>query len=327
MFPFLKGKSAGHKRSYIDTSEAYNVWDILKGAYAAHERAAVWQNFAHDTDLKYVLERFSQSLNKHIKTLEQLAQKYGVKGPDSHITDVRTSVNSELVRDQYIGANMIIYSQESIEMVFQGIRKCTTNDHIRKTLINMAHEVSDRTDDLFRYVKLKGWIGTPPLYPHTPKDSSEKISCAEAFHIWDLLTYRYDNIRQTQIWYAFANDGDFKLLLEKGLQGTLKKQAKMLEAETKKFGIPLPIHPPEVLPTAENTELLEDDSMYRNLLMGVQGAAMMHIVALKQSIVNDRIRKMFKQLLFEEFDVLDKLVMYGKSKGWLNPTPNYSSIK
>ena len=49
----------------------------------------------------------------------------------------------------------------------------------------------------------------------------------------------------------------------------------------------------------------------------------MHAQALKQSVTNDRIRKIFRQLLLEEIDIMDRLIILGKLKGWLHVPPQY----
>ena len=106
---------------------------------------------------------------------------------------------------------------------------------------------------------------------------------------------------------------------------TLGKQQDMLEKELQYFGIPLPIHPPSVTPPETNTEIMRDDYMYKNLLTGMQGAAIMHTMALKQCVTNDRVRKLFKQLLYEELDIYNNMVKFGKMKAWINVVPRYTS--
>lgn len=49
----------------------------------------------------------------------------------------------------------------------------------------------------------------------------------------------------------------------------------------------------------------------------------MHAQALKQCVTNDRIRKIFRQLVLEEINIGNRLIVYGKIKGWLNEPPQY----
>lgn len=91
------------------------------------------------------------------------------------------------------------------------------------------------------------------------------------------------------------------------------------------FGIPMPNKPSGITTSDYNTELLEDDYMFRIILIGIQGASMMHAQAVKQCTYNDRIRNTFKKLLLEEISLQDRFIKFGKTKGWLNPVPTYRS--
>jgi len=186
-------------------------------------------------------------------------------------------------------------------------------------------EAVETLDNYIKYLKLKGWLNIPPSYPHIPSGTNEKIDTGEAFFLWDHLAFRNDNIELTQHFYAYANDVDFKILLKEGLEETLKKQAKMLEKELRKFGIPLPVRPPNVIPSVENTHIMHDDNIFRQLFFGVQGAVIIHAHALLKSTTNDRIRKIFKDLLISEVNIQDNLILFGKFKGWLNPAPEYGT--
>jgi hypothetical protein len=99
----------------------------------------------------------------------------------------------------------------------------------------------------------------------------------------------------------------------------------MLEKELQYFGIPIPNAPGEVTITPDNTEMLNDDHMFRTLIDGMQGALIIHIQPLKECSLNDRVRGIFKKLLLEELDVIDDLYKYGKIKGWFHSVPTYSS--
>lgn len=134
-------------------------------------------------------------------------------------------------------------------------------------------------------------------------------------------------IFMTQVWYEYASDPDFKVLLKKGLQGVLKKQAELLEKELIKFGIPLPKQPSDVAKGAEDKSILSDDNMFRILHVGIMGALWLHTLALKQCTTNDRVRKLFKDFLIDEVKILDQLVLMGKVKGWINVVPLYTPLQ
>lgn len=208
-------------------------------------------------------------------------------------------------------------------MVLRAIRTSDTNDHIRKILIRMTISTIDNLDRVIKFLKLKGWTNQAPLYPNVPSDTPEVLDTSEAFHLWDLLTFRYDNIEQTHIYSILAHDGEFKFFLKEGLDYILKKQATILEKECYYFGLPLPKRPSVTMKKSADTEIVDDDYLYRVILAGTQGAAIMHAQAFKQSITNDRVRKIFKKLLIDEINYIDKLIKFGKLKEWLFVSPQY----
>lgn len=163
----------------------------------------------------------------------------------------------------------------------------------------------------------------PPLYKLVPKEVNDKLDTGEAYHLWNHTTYRYDNMHQTDIYHAFAHDVDFKALLKTGMQVLLKKQINLLEKELEHFGIPVPKRPSSVYVTPSDTTILDDDHMYRMILTGIQGTASLHAQAYKQCFTNERIRNIFKTLLYSEIDCIDDLIKFGKIKGWLHPAPQY----
>lgn len=90
-----------------------------------------------------------------------------------------------------------------------------------------------------------------------------------------------------------------------------------------RHGIPMPKKPAKVTTTITNTEVLEDDYMYRILLNALQGASILHAKSFKESIACDSTRALFKQFFKDELDIIDKALKFGKVKGWLNPVPSY----
>jgi hypothetical protein len=133
----------------------------------------------------------------------------------------------------------------------------------------MLSRTLNRLDSIAAYLRLKGWIETPPLYKKFPENITERLDSGEAFHLWDHLTFRYDNVAKTEVFCNLVFDGDFKLLLKVGLQGPLKQQTRMLEKELERFGIPMPLHPPNVVSPPENTEIVRDEFIFKDLMSGM----------------------------------------------------------
>lgn len=319
-------RPVGKQKQLLDTAEAFNLWDILKAKYIHAERMLLWRNFAHDRDLVRHLETHLKDLSKDIFLLEKELEKYGVRGPDKNRTEVKTAANAEVIRDEYIAQDYFIFLQESIEMLLRAFRTSATNDSVRALFQQLLRKTVGQIDSFGKYIKAKGWLEEPPYYPNVPAESAEQLDTGEAFHLWEHLTFRYDNIHQTDFYYTLAHDVDFKMILKTGLQAVLQKQAKMLEKELVHFGIPLPKRPTHTLSVPRNpqlTQMVGDDHMFRIILTGMAGAASVHGQALKQCSTNDRVRSIFKELLFSEVNLLDRLMKFGKMKGWLHPAPKY----
>lgn len=315
-------KSPTKKQKELNVREAYNIWDILKSKYDAIEKLDLWRQFAHDQDLKLLLDNFYKTFNKNIRILENIAKTYSIRGPEKGRLASDWSGNSEPFRDEMIALDSLFYLQEHMENMLQASRTSVTNDHIRKTINEMLKKTIEEIESFYGYLKLKGWIDTPPIYTNTT--SNEKISCAEVSHLWNHLSYRFDNKRQTSIYFSLTKDADLKIIIKKGLND-LDNQISILEKECKKFGITMPKRPGEVVISPENTKIYKDDEMYRLILIGLQGAGVLHTKAFKECTVNDRIRKIFKNFLHQEIDYYENFIKYGKIKGWLNPAPRYTT--
>lgn len=237
---------------------------------------------------------------------------------------VRTPANTEAIEDRFIAGLFLTMLQENISMHLRTIRTSLTNDKIRKLAIKFLKSEMGVYNKTIKYFKLKGWVGTPPIYPQMPSDNQERLDSGEAFHLWDHLSSRYDSIEITQIYQSFAHDPDFKLILLFGLADVLKKQVKILEKEMDHFGLPLMPRPPKTAQITEaKPEVFEDELMFRQVFTGMQFMLELHSSALKQNVTNDCLRKIYNDFLWEELSVVDIWIKYGKTKGWLRPVPMF----
>ena len=310
------------RQQMIDVRETFNLWDILRSKYLMIEDLETAGQVVHDKDLKMIIIVYLKELKNNSQKLENLLKKYGITGPDRGRISSNWVSNYEVIRDEEIALKMMLFTQENIENLLRAVRTSLTNDKIRSFITKILISTINDFDSILNYLKIKGWIATPPLYPNNPSSTKEKITCIEVAHLWDHLTIRYDNIRQTKILNSFVNDLDLQVILSRGLS-RLQNQIKVLEKECIYFGITLPKRPAEVFAAAEFTDLYNDDHIYRIILGGFQGAEIMHAEALKQCTVNDRIRMIFKKMLLQEVEYFDNFARYGKLKSWLHPAPAY----
>lgn len=309
----------------LNCPEAYGIWDLLSAKYQFLEKLQIWRNYAHDKDLKFLLNSIINILERKIVVeLEKQAEQYGLSGPEVGVKRVNTSANMEVIRDELIAQDTFVLLQGITELMLRNLRIATTNDNFRETVIAFNKINLRMMDNMISFLRLKGWINEPPIYPNLPTGTKEVIDAAEAFHLWDNLTFRYDNILQTEFYKDLVKDLDLKALITVGLQIVLKEEASILEKECLKFGIPLPKHPERVvaLPAGMKFEV-RDDYIFRVILMGMIGATNIHVSAVKQSVTNDRVRKLFIKLLLSEIDIFNNFILYGKLKGYLNEPPKY----
>lgn len=312
--------------SYVNCQEAYSIWDLLTAKYQFVEKLHIWQNFTHDMDLKYLLNNIDQSLKKIITTLEKKCKEYSLSGPEVGVIAINTSANTEVIRDELIASDVFLWLQGITELLLRAIRTATTNDGLRETFIKINKVNLGLMNDLVAYLRIKGWINIPLRYPNIPRNTKEDIDAGEAFHLWDHLTFRYDNIHQTEIYKNLVKDIDLKILITIGLQEILKKQEERLEKECLHFGIPLPKKPANIISWPEEaSDFIKDDYLYRLLFIGIVGATLIHATAVKQALTNDRIRKLFIDLLLSEIDIQNRFITYGKIKGYINEAPNFNT--
>ncbi len=319
---FSRRSKLEEKQQDVNVQEVFNLWDVLTADYVAIERIQIWQNYVDDIDLKYFINDFMEDLRSAVKSLEKKLESYGVRIGEKPPKAIHTARDAEIIRDEKIAHWAFLLLQEKIELRLRASRTSVTNDLIRETFIDMAKKRIGKLDLLIKYLKTKGWISSPPMYPNIPKNTDESLDVAEAFHLWDHLNYRYNNFQQSQLYSKLAHDGDLQVLINLGLK-TLNKQINNLEKELNRFGIPMPKRPPEYVPVLENTELITDVYIYEGILRGIQGSMIVHSEALRQSVTNDRIRNLFKQLLYQEVGMETQWIKYGKIKGWLSYIPKY----
>lgn len=226
----------------IDAREAFNLWDVLNSKYMVMDKMIIYENYAHDKDLKLIIQTLYKPLQKNIRILEKEMEKYAIKSPDRNRASAHTPENPQVLTDEYIALDMFVYFQEHIENLLKVFRSCVTNESVREIIKDMTKRTVFETNAIIYYLRNKGWLAKPPIYTNLPQGVTEELSLGEAADLWDHLTYRYDNIHITEIFLSFAHDIDFKLILGIGLK-QLQNQIGILEKELNYFGIPLPKRP------------------------------------------------------------------------------------
>ncbi|HZK25764.1 MAG TPA: DUF3231 family protein [Oscillospiraceae bacterium] len=318
----LLTKKPEKKANDVDIREAFTLWDILNSKYTTLEQLLMCDSFTEDAELKLLLKKIELEIEENITILQKQMKKYNIISPNKNRAAVVNYTNQDLMTDEAIAMQMLLYEQEHVENLVLAVYSIITNDNLRKVIIEMLLRTLKSTDMLMKQAAIRGWVGIPPAYQHLPADTTEKIHCGEAGCLWDMLTYRYDTLHSTEIMTNIVKDVDLKVIFTAGIQ-LLKDQIKQLEKELVYFGITLPKRPGEITAALDNKDLWEDSHIYRMTLMGMQGAGTLHVRAFKKLSSSHRLRNYMMKLLWQEVEKIDDLIRYGKVKGWLQQVPRY----
>lgn len=93
----------------------------------------------------------------------------------------------------------------------------------------------------------------------------EQLSTSEAFHIWDHILLRYDQIELLGLFANFAHDIEFKVILQHGIY-IFNQQVSHIEQLALRLNVPLPNRPSAPVISPVDKETIKDKFMYRNIL-------------------------------------------------------------
>ncbi|MFW6311656.1 MAG: DUF3231 family protein [Nanoarchaeota archaeon] len=317
----LFGKPQTHeKQSQLSASEVHRIWEKTKYRYLIINNILMVSNYVHDLDFNYKLRRLKNSYENEAMILENLLKKYAIKSPEPNITNIEAPSNSELISDKEIARTIQSIIQLAVLKCIKVLDDSILNDDIRQTLLKITRSEIEKYFDYVRYIKAKGWIENPPLYPNVKGNTT--ISANEVWELWDHLNYRYTNMQQTKVFQAHVSDKDLQLILGRGLS-ILEGQIKQLEEILINLGINLPHKHPLNFPEPESKQNYDDKFTFSLLFNSMKNATIIHGYALQEIIINEKIMKLFKDLFFIELELMDNLIKYGKIKGWMPLVPIY----
>jgi len=317
---FKDKKKPSEVQSKISAQEAHRIWSKAQSRYVLINNIQLLSNFTHDLDFKYVLGKLKKSYEKQANILEKELNKYSIKSPEPNKTNIKASGNSEVLTDKEIARTIYSLTQLAVGKCMKTINSTIFNDDLREILIKITKEEINKFFDFVKYIKTKGWIENPPLYPDVK--ANDIVAANEIWELWQHLHYRYTNIQETKIFNSFVNDLEFSSILDKGIT-ILEEQTIKLENLLLNYGINLPNKHPKNIPTPESKELFDDKFIFIMIIGKMQNATTIHGFALQEMVINEKLIEFFKSLLFDEMYYIDKLVRYGKIKGWIPLVPVY----
>jgi hypothetical protein len=322
MCPLFFKKTGETSQQKLSVVAAHGFWRLLSERYYILDQMGIIRNFIHDKDFKYLVDRNVNTYEKEVEELLKQMEHFDIPGPTPATEGRNVTGNSQVITDKAIAQILFRFMQSDVSLILETLRGVTTNDDIMEKFIQYTDKAIGQLGEFIMYMKLKGWADIPPLYPYVPSELNEKVAANEIFLLFDHLVFRYNSLQYTNILLAFVDDPDLKVMLQMGLV-TLSDQVKALEKELNRLGVPLPYRYSRIIPKPEDTQILEDRFIFNVVLNGIENAALLHGSALKEIIVNDRLRPFFRQLTLAELKYVAAMVKYGKLKGWLNVSPLY----
>jgi len=158
--------------------------------------------------------------------------------PNRSPLDVNFSTSLNDLTDDYIYKTIYHDLIAHLMSLNHAVTSTNTNDKLRHVFIeDLTIHIND-FDTLYKFGKLKGWEETYPVYKTTIPHQEEQLSTSEAFHIWDHINMRYEQIELIGIFSSFAHDTEFKVILDHGLS-IFNKQVNHLEQLALKLNVPL----------------------------------------------------------------------------------------
>ncbi|WP_408956100.1 DUF3231 family protein [Natroniella sp. ANB-PHB2] len=202
------------------------------------------------------------------------------------------------------------------------IASSTFNDTLRDQFIDFVSSHLKDYNKLHKYAKLKGWTDLAPKFKTYKPTTKEKLAASEGSHLSELLALRYDQQQLTALFLEFVPDPNFKQIIKDG-DSTLQKQIGTLEKKAQKFEVPLPDAAPAHQKVNIDPEAITDTFIYRIILQGIRDSITLHIRSIIETVTNDDLRTFLNQLYKKEVDIFNKLIKYGKAKGWSRLTLKY----
>lgn len=315
-------KKVAKRDETLDIQEAFNIYSLLRARYVSTQTVQLFKNFVHDLDWELILDGFQTNFEDQIDNLEKLGKKFRIIMPNRPPVDVKFATRVNDITDDYVYKKIYHDLIAQLMSLIHAVRSTSTNDNLRNIIIQDLIVHFEDFDILYKFGKLKGWEETYPTYKTSINQLEEQLSTSEAFHIWDHIVMRYEQMQLIGIFSSFAHDTEFKVILQHGVY-IYSKQVKKLEQLALKLNVPLPNRPAVPVTSPIDPEIITDKFMYRLILSWELSSLDSHVRAIIETIRNDTLRKLWTGLLNAELEYYDKYLKYGKMKGWTRVVPIY----
>ncbi|MEJ6950354.1 DUF3231 family protein [Natronospora cellulosivora (SeqCode)] len=151
-------------KEQVSTNEAVHLWDHINLRYDQLQMTKIYDEFVHDSEFKIIIGMGKKILNKQIKLLVELANKFEVVLPEKPPAVHETKIDPETFSDQFIFRVIYKGIQDAVDLHIRTIINSMRNDNLRNIFYDFYLEEMKTYHRMTKYGKLKGWTHVPPSY-------------------------------------------------------------------------------------------------------------------------------------------------------------------
>ncbi len=163
IIPVIK-QGGNQEKEPISVSEAYHIWDHINIRYDHINITKLYLNSIHDPELKMIVQKGQNILQKQVQQLEKKAVKYGLTLPERPPASHKTNEDHELIKDQFVFKIILNGIQNSTNLHLKAIIESVRNEQLRQLFLELLKTELSIFDSYLRYGKMKGWTHIPPSY-------------------------------------------------------------------------------------------------------------------------------------------------------------------
>lgn len=159
---YKSSKAKGNEA--LSVSEANHIQDHINSRYDQKNMTQYFWTFAHDPEFIKLLKAGLATLDKQIKTLEDIAEQYEIPLPDRPPVARKGNADPEMIEDKFIYRTIFGTMQYAVDMHIRAVAETIRNDSMRELFLSLLREELKTFDVYLKYGKLKGWVHTTIMY-------------------------------------------------------------------------------------------------------------------------------------------------------------------
>lgn len=158
------GKASSSVQPQVDIIEASLLWDLMVARYNCVEETQIYNYYAHDVELKALLNFGIGFLESQVNELEKQLNLYKIPLPKRPPKSVNNGVDNMVLSDQFMFSQVFEGCQNFIDYLAHISRSIISNDPLRHLIVKSLTDELSLFDKLIKFAKLKGWLEVPPIY-------------------------------------------------------------------------------------------------------------------------------------------------------------------